>query len=715
MSSSGSHPLERPIDRQNALTIATVESVAPSQLIARLSDEAPFTTSLNAGAPTPFPRLNSFVVVAHESGAMVGMVTWIGAEAARWPPGHRRDETGLVDLPYPSRRMAITPIGTLERGRADEAEPFALRRGVTAFPTVGDSVAVPSREQLDALMRGRENDRRVQIGTAPLANGAQVWVDPDKVFGRHLAVLGNTGSGKSCSVAGLIRWSLEAARTARGTPSPRGSARFIVLDPNGEYSQAFGDLDGCKVYRVSERAADPGSPLEVPGWLMNSHEWASVSYASARVQKPVLVQALRNLKGVRHGRVARLAALGSFAHNYSIVITMFSPPAAHAKWGQRKDVRASLTALRDGLEGFRDLDGDGVDLDPVAVAVKAVVAHCGRGDDPPAPTLKHFESVIGALKALVESVDAQIGVGGAHEDVPRPFDVSSLADELGLVAARGQFEEAQRHIGGMKLRVQSLIDDKRLGPILKTHSDVQPDLDEWLGRFLGTGNGDSVAVLDLSLVPSDVIEIVVAVAARMTFEALQRHRRMNDHALPTALVLEEAHAFVRDRPWGDEQTSPGELSTRAFERIAREGRKFGLGLVISSQRPSELSPTVLAQCNSFLLHRIVNDADQRLVGRLVPDNLAGLLDDLPSLPSQQALLVGWATTFPTLVDMRELAEEHRPRSSDPDFWEAWTGARDVPVDWKTVAEHWAGEVDDGEPPADAEPPPTSPSDDDIPF
>lgn len=726
MSSSGSHPLERPIDRQNALTVASIESVAPSQLLARLSDEAPFTTSLNAGAPTPFPRLNSFVVVPHESGALVGMVTWIGAEAARWPPGHRRDETGLVDLPYPSRRIAITPIGTLERGRADEAEPFALRRGVTAFPTVGDSVAVPSREQLDALMRGRGNDRRVRIGTAPLANGAEVWVDPDKVFGRHLAVLGNTGSGKSCSVAGLIRWSLDAARAARETSSPRGSARFIILDPNGEYSQAFRDFDGCRVYRVGERAAKSGSPLEVPGWLMNSHEWASVAYASARVQKPVLIQALRNLKGVRHGRPAQLASLGAFAHEYTMVMATMNSPASQVEWKQRKDILESLTTLVVGLEGFRELDGDGIDLEPVLKSVRAAIGCCGPSGQPSAPTPRHFESVIAALTTLVAGVEAEIGVDAAHEDVPRPFDVSSLADELGLVAARGQFDEARRHIGGLKLRVQSLIDDKRLSPILATHAPVQPDLDEWLARFLGAGGEDSVAVLDLSLVPSDVVEIVVAVAARMTFEALQRHRRLNDHALPTALVLEEAHTFVRDRPFGDEQTSPGELSTRAFERIAREGRKFGLGLVISSQRPSELSPTVLAQCNTFLLHRIVNDADQRLVGRLVPDNLAGLLDDLPALPSQQALLVGWATTFPTLVDIRSLDEEHRPQSSDPDFWDAWTGARPVPVDWKEVADQWAGkredaEVDGGGHTVGPDPPQApdrtqSPlNDDDIPF
>jgi DNA helicase HerA-like ATPase len=131
------------------------------------------------------------------------------------------------------------------------------------------------------------------------------------------------------------------------------------------------------------------------------------------------------------------------------------------------------------------------------------------------------------------------------------------------------------------------------------------------------------------------------------------------------------------------------MCRETFERIAREGRKFGLGLVLSSQRPSELSPTALAQCNTFLLHRIVNDRDQQLVARLVPDNLGELLRDLPNLPSRPAILLGWATPVPVLVEINELPLEHRPRSSDPRFWAVWTGA-DRPIDWRAIAADWSG-------------------------
>src|SRR5690606_16699979 len=146
--------------------------------------------------------------------------------------------------------------------------------------------------------------------------------------------------------------------------------------------------------------------------------------------------------------------------------------------------------------------------------------------------------------------------------------------------------------------------------------------------------------------------------------------------------------------------SSSSTCTKVFEKVAREGRKFGLGLVLSSQRPSELSPTVLSQCNSYILHRISNDRDQELVGRLLPDNFRGLLRELPSLPSQKAILLGWASELPILVKIRSLSPEQQPQSADPDFWDVWT-RKDKdnneikrPVNWKSVSDDWQEKTPD---------------------
>lgn len=255
------------------------------------------------------------------------------------------------------------------------------------------------------------------------------------------------------------------------------------------------------------------------------------------------------------------------------------------------------------------------------------------------------------------------------------------------------------YVETMLMRIRTILSDSRMKTI--SGDDDGVTLAGWLADYIGDdrGSNGSVTVIDLSLVPADVVHIVTAVIARMTLEALQRYRKLSKgKTLPTVLVMEEAHTFIRRYNDNSENQNAAAICCQVFEKIAREGRKFGLGLVLSSQRPSELSPTVLSQCNSYLLHRISNDRDQELVHRLVPDNLRGLLRDLPSLPSRHAILMGWASELPVLVEMNKLPESQRPKSDDPDFWAVWSGkglndvgqevAVERPINWKKIADDW---------------------------
>lgn len=135
---------------------------------------------------------------------------------------------GLVDLPYPLRRLSLNPLGVLYKKRIDDEDKYIFRRGTEAFPTIGDGVFLPTDNQLRSIVESCEKPR-IKIGTSPLAGNADVYVDPDRLFGRHLAVLGNTGSGKSCTVAGLIRWSLEAAQKKQMVLPMPGSLSWIQM------------------------------------------------------------------------------------------------------------------------------------------------------------------------------------------------------------------------------------------------------------------------------------------------------------------------------------------------------------------------------------------------------------------------------------------------------------------------------------------------------
>ena len=298
-----------PIEHSASLRIGAVEYVAPNEIRVSLDLDAPEDVAGNAGIPRPFPRVNSYVLIGTEEGYVVAQVEWITLQRAPSLKRKSNANSGLVDLPFPAREMRANPLGVLKNKEGEESLIF--RRGVRSFPSVGAPVLLPTDTQLRAVVESGEN-RRVEIGTCPLASDAQVRVDPDRLFGRHLAVLGNTGSGKSCSIAGLIRWSLDAARDKHEKqlpgqgfddtapldatkdkhekqPDGKPKARFIILDPNGEYTTVFGDK--AQVFQVKTNDAthsesveecDKFLPLKVPLWLWNVSEWAAFTRATGK-------------------------------------------------------------------------------------------------------------------------------------------------------------------------------------------------------------------------------------------------------------------------------------------------------------------------------------------------------------------------------------------------------------------------------------------------
>ncbi len=689
-----------PIERLSNLVVGAVESVSPVEVRVLLDLDAPHTTALNTGTPAAFPRLNGYLLIPNEAGATVAYITWIGIEQSPYPKRSGFKDFGLIDLPFPLRKMSVSPVGTLtsRRDRASGTTKYELSRGVIAFPSVGDQVLMPTPEQVEAIVGARDTDKRVRIGSSPMASNAAIMVDPDKLFGRHLAVLGNTGSGKSCTVAGLIRWSMQAAEKAIQGAGKNGApnARFIVLDPNGEYAKAFADqVDKLRLFRVPPVTVGE-RPLDVPAWLWNGHEWTAVAHAQPAAQRPLLMQGLRELKSGQMEGVPREAMIRRYLVSYSTRISAMLNTGTQTFAGgarQRFECARLLETIASDCTQFAGEveQPNSTELATIATTTTAVVNSRRSGSYFNDFAIADLESVRDALNTLVQTLPDMGSAAPISEDAPLFFNVNMLAEHLERVATE-QGGNLAGFISTLGLRIRGMLADQRLGAVIG--HDPPTSFDTWLKDYVGDNGASNgpLAVVDLSLVPSEVVHIVVSVLARLVFEALQRYHRSHDQSLPTVLVLEEAHTFVR-RGKDDEgpATTPTQLCREAFERIAREGRKFGLGLVLSSQRPSELSPTVLAQCNTFLLHRIVNDADQNLVACLVPDNVGGLLRELPSLPSRQAILLGWATPIPVLVEVDELPEEQRPRSADPDFWDVWTLAKERGVDWSAIAKDWSGQ------------------------
>ena len=679
---------QTPFEQAGSLRIGTVDFVSPDEIRITLDSEAPESVALNAGTPRPFPRVNGYLLIPVDEGFLVGQVEWITIERSPLPKRRGAQDFGLLDLPYPLRRLRLNPLGTLRVRFADGTNVF--ERGADTLPSVGMPVALPTEQQLQSII-GSGDNRSVIIGSSPLAGGAEVRVDPDKLFGRHLAVLGNTGSGKSCSIAGLIRWSLDCGqRVRRGRPN----ARFIVLDPNGEYSRALGNDNTlqARIFRVSP--GDNEKELRVPLWFWNSAEWCSFTQASAKTQRPTLVHALRF---VRDNQTDLPQDAGHELRRFlrTLVTTIRIEQSAGTPWGAFPKPKSFFEKLDKWKSGLEQDSGtfDGDRQNKLQELIEKIDSLC----EPRRVRYPDWDFTRDEIQSLLEAArDAHSAFGGTMSDaippdvdVPRPFESASLVRSI---EAAAEMLNVSEYVETLIVRIRALLTNTQMKPVIGA---TEITLEQWLEDYIGGDDAYNgcVSVVDLSLVPSEVAHVVTAVIARMVFEALQRYLKLNCVALPTVLVMDEAHTFIKRYREDVDNQDVATVCCQAFERVAREGRKFGLGLVLSSQRPSELSSTVLSQCNTFLLHRISNDRDQELVHRLVPDNLRGLLRELPSLPSQTAILLGWATELPVMVKMSDLPKEQRPQSDDPAFWEVWTGKENRKVNWKPVADDWQGRIE----------------------
>ncbi|QNQ42224.1 ATP-binding protein [Brucella intermedia] len=302
-------------------------------------------------------------------------------------------------------------------------------------------------------------------------------------------------------------------------------------------------------------------------------------------------------------------------------------------------------------------------------------------------------------RAIVEAKKTFLEAGGHSEvlanftiDSPVPFDIDAVLNELNrlntemVAGARGEkMGDFNGKLSRLVQRLESKRQDRRLGflfplPGIASTYDWLDDLVQLLmaGRSGKAGKG-GVKILDFSEVPSDILPLIVGMVARLAFSLQQWTPTEERH--PVALFCDEAHLYIPQ----DVASGMAENSVAVFERIAKEGRKYGVGLVVISQRPAEVNRTVVSQCSNLIAMRLTNGEDQAVVRRLLPDSLGGFGDLLPVLDTGEALVVGDAILLPTRI--RVAKPKNEPRSGTIDFWDRWADAT-TKVDLPTAVENW---------------------------
>lgn len=500
------------------------------------------------------------------------------------------------------------PIAPGDDSRILEADLFAqgtwmsakkqlkFARGVETYPLPLQGVYLTTPEELEMIFSSAEATLEeatasplVSIGEYVGGNGAHCRANIDKLFGQHCAVLGSTGSGKSGTVAALMRSVIE--HTAKdGAPL---KPRIVIIDPHGEYGVALKDkATVLRAYTAAAGDAAGVEPLRLPFWLMTGDELRSLiigkTEAEATSQNNIVYKALKH---------ARMVAAG-------IVEALPAEPVG--------DQAPSLAP------GKTSADISGFDRDkPCRFSLDEFV--------------KHIDKVQGRKTGTVQPGSATDRK--SHE---------SILDKLNVLRTDPRVRFLMREEAGDSLN----------GAI------------QQLTGLAATGA--TIKIIDVSGAPNEVAGTLAAMICRLLFNYKIWQTRAERDRDPVLLVCEEAHRYVPDR--GEAQYREAQDAVR---RIAKEGRKYGLGLMLVSQRPSDVESTVLSQCNSWIVLRLSNGADQEHVGRFLPDGLTGITRMLSSLSRREAIFVGEAAALPARIRIRELTPDQLPDSNDISFVKGW--------------------------------------------
>jgi ABC-type dipeptide/oligopeptide/nickel transport system ATPase component len=680
-------------------TIGRTVKVKTYQLLVELLPETSSYVKSSLGGLYSIAVINSFVIVPVGSERVVAIVTSLDmAEEAEASMQTRQ----MLVIARPRRTIWASMIGTLTQS----ARGVRFEYGVKRYPELDNPVWFASEEDLDVIFdkAGKDNPHHVTIGKSPIFTDYEVNIDIDKFFGKHAAILGNTGAGKSCTVTALIRAVLD-----RGMPN----AHFIIFDTNNEYEHAFTQSDGTPLYDrlVLRNEGDSPSGLWMPHWFMNSVDYHAFFRPGEGAQAPLLFTAISAARaaGRPGGSWTRLLnTIEDTMNQIEGILQKTGNAAFHGK----SNVREQVGSLQRLLTAQRTANPDSADQLSAYVQACVLFGPSSSGDGAIDAMGNHAireaiqkvrEQVAGDRVAATDNGQVPVGVDSPTYFSFDEFVTSIFSEVLGREAQKNA--NIRSYAGTLQLRLEQARQDPRyaflfqvppfaqalasflrllfgLRPDKHFESDPPPWKASYAAQYPNGVASHQITILDLSQLASEVLENVTALLGRLVLEFMQRNPDRGN--FPVVLVLEEAHHYIPANARLERQ----ERAREVFEKIAKEGRKFGLSLLVASQRPSELSRTVLAQCNSFIVHRIQNPDDQEYFKSVISGVNRELLDQLPALAQQQAIVLGDCVSLPLQVRINDV--DPRPRSDDPAFIKAWSASEPSAPDIEGIAAKWEG-------------------------
>jgi uncharacterized protein len=473
----------------------------------------------------------------------------------------KRNSDGELQIVSEERKIVtLSLVGCAISGK--------FHRGVKRLPTINCEAFFLTSNQVNNLIGIDLNEDKEHFCVTDSGDDNQTYLNLDKLMGRHTAILGTTGSGKSCTVASIVQSILNSYECPR----------ILFFDIHNEYPSAFGYNPDSPSQEFKERTnAIPWSEFSLPYWFLDLEEFFGVyNLEPGSNQKAILKKHITKLK------------------------------VEHAEDEKIKDVLISA-------------------------------------------------------------------------DSPIFFDIDKLIDDLKTTMDGISSKTDKKPYQSMILKLESIRSDTRY-TFLHKDIDCKLTISDYFEIILGVGKDETyLNILDLSGLPAEVRAVCVGIISRLCFDF--KYWDLDPAHIPLNLILEEAHTYIPE-----DSDSKFKIAKERVERIAKEGRKYGIGLTVVTQRPSNVSTTVLSQCGTYIALRLTNDIDQNKIKRLLPDTLSGQVDFLPSLRDGEAFVTGDSINLPRKVQFKQPIPS--PRSNDVKYHKSWKDGKPNDYSLKALVDSW---------------------------
>ena len=530
--------------------------------------------------------------------------------------------------------------------------------GVTKMPPIFSEIKIIGESDLKLMLDigdtniiddfGNTKLTVLPIGTSVIFPEYKVKVKINEFFGFHFAVFGNTGSGKSNTIATIIQKIFEKQNySARG-------AKFIVFDSNGEYNSAFSSLNdknsNIKVNFLSTEI-NAENRFIIPIWALSVDDWAILLHASTKTQVPIISRALDIIKAFdaneKNENILKV--------KNHIIASVIMEVLSNSENPTTQSAKILMTLKRFNTEDIH-LDKE-IPLDKNECA--NIDKNSGGFTILNAVTLSYAKMIapLSLMEYCMKFIQPNISdFFEKGKIIPYSLERFIEAVEFAILY-EGSISSSKiyEYTSTLVTRLKHLKESDQGSFFDKTNYN---SIDEYIESILGNSQ---LLNIDISNLDDTATEVITKVFSKMLFDYMRSLKKRN--SMPVNLILEEAHRFIRA------DMDYGVLGYNIFERIAKEGRKYGLLMGISSQRPSELSKTVVSQCSNFIIHKIQNPDDIQYISKMVPYVNQGIMDRITYLRRGYALVFGTAINLPTLTAFMQA--NPTPNSGNSNIVEKW--------------------------------------------